>query len=224
MGLGAAFRVLTRVVAEILLTLGLLVIAFVVYLLVWSDVQSAHAQSQLRATFRAQVEDAHHVQTTSGASTTVVSPPAEGEALAILRIPRLGDDWSWVMVEGVADSDIAKGPGHFPGTAMPGETGNFAVAGHRATHGEPFAHLDELRKGDQVVVTTTTDTFTYVVDRSEIVSPELLSVLDAVPGHPDARPKRALLTLVTCNPRWGSTERLIVSGHLVRREILSEER
>jgi sortase A len=224
MALGAVFRATTRVAAEIFLTAGLLVVAFVVYLLVWSDVQSAHAQSRLRATFEAQVEEAHRVQATSpGGTTTVVATPSEGAALGILRIPRLGVDWSWVMVEGVADGDIAKGPGHFPGTAMPGEVGNFAVAGHRATHGEPFARLDELQRGDEVVVTTTTDTFLYVVDRSQIVSPDLVSVLEPVPGRPDAAPKRALLTLVTCHPRWGSSERLIVSGHLERREIQAEE-
>nr|WP_232523026.1 class E sortase [Nocardioides sp. MAH-18] len=224
MGLGAVIRVATRVVAEIFLTLGLLVVAFVVYLLIWSDVQSAHAQSRLRATFEAQVEQAHRVHAVGPGVTTVVAPaPDTGSAVGVMTIPRLGDDWSWVMVEGVADADLAKGPGHFPGTAMPGQPGNFAVAGHRATHGEPFAHLDGLRRGDEVVVETTTDTYTYVVDRSEIVSPDLVSVLDPVPGQPDARPKRALLTLVTCNPRWGSSERLIVTGHLRGRAILAEE-
>jgi sortase A len=92
--------------------------------------------------------------------------------------------------------------------------GNFAVAAHRATHGEPFAHLDEMRKGDTVEVETVTGSYTYVIDRSAIVDPTSTGVIDPVPGRSDTTPRRALITLVTCNPRWGSTERMIVSGHL----------
>lgn len=125
------------------------------------------------------------------------------------------------MVEGVADEDIALGPGHFPGTAMPGQVGNFAVAGHRATHGEPFAHLDEVRAGDEVIVRTVTDTYTYVVDDSVIVAPSEVEVIEPVPGKPGATPREALLTLVTCNPRWGSSERMVVTGHLVSHTLSS---
>ena len=88
------------------------------------------------------------------------------------------------------------------------------MAGHRATNGEPFAYLDKVRKGDLVVAETRTEWFTYVIDRTKIVSPTSTWVLDPVPGKPTAKPVQALLTLTTCNPRWASYQRLIVFGHL----------
>ncbi len=139
-----------RVGAELLVTLGLVVVAFAVYLLFWSDVQNAAAQDDLRSTFDAQVAQASRVKG-SDQAVQQVAAPATGAALGVLTIPRLGSDWSRVMVEGVESEELALGPGHFPGTAMPGQVGNFAVAGHRATNGEPFAHLDTLEPGDKVV-------------------------------------------------------------------------
>jgi len=217
-------RLVVRTSAELLVTLGLVVVAFAVYVVFWSDVQNAAAQSKLRDTFQAQVEQAARTQVSAAkggaaAPAPIASDLPSGSTLGVIRIPRLGDDWSWVMVEGVSDDDIAKGPGHFPGTAMPGQVGNFAVAGHRATHGEPFAHLDEVRKGDEVSIETVNGTYTYVVDGSKIVDPTAVGVIDAVPGKPGAKPKKALITLVTCNPRWGSTERMIISGHLTSTQI-----
>lgn len=209
-----------RLLAELLVTLGLVVVAFAVYVVLWSDVRNAAAQADLRDTFEAQVRQASRVSVAGG--TTPAAPtaaPVAGSALGVLEIPRLGDDWSWVMVEGVGDDDIARGPGHFPGTALPGQLGNFAVAGHRATHGEPFAHLDEVRPGDEVVVRTVSDTFTYVVDSNEIVTPSALEVIAPVPGRPGATPREAMLTLVTCHPRWGSSERMIVTARLVNRTL-----
>jgi sortase A len=137
-----------------------------------------------------------------------------GEGFAFLRIPRLGRDYSVPVVQGVGLDDLARGVGHYPRSAGPGEVGNFAVAGHRATNGEPFAYLDRLRKGDVVVAETRSRWFTYVVDRTRIVLPTDTWVIDPVPGRPRAEPTERLLTLTTCNPRWASTQRLIVFGHL----------
>ena len=86
-----------------------------------------------------------------------------------------------MVVEGVGDDDLARGPGHFPGTALPGEVGNFAVAGHRATHGEPFAHLDKLEEGDPVVVETVDGWLVYDVTWVRILSSQ---------RHRGARPRR----------------------------------
>jgi len=215
-----AVRGFVRTSAELLVTLGLVVVAFAVYLLFWSDVQNAAAQDDLRATFDSQVAQASRVTgADNGRPVQPVAAPATGAALGVLTIPRLGSDWSRVMVEGVDDEELALGPGHFPGTALPGQVGNFAVAGHRATNGEPFAHLDTLEPGDQVIVETVDQTFTYVVDGTEIVAPTSTAVIAPVPGRPGVTPTRAKLTLVTCHPRWGSTERMIVSGHLVRTAV-----
>jgi len=226
--MNAILRVLVRTGAELLVTLGAVVVAFAAYLMVWSDLQNAAAQSKLRETFEAQVVQASRTTTPAAApparrtrdrgdrvATTPLVPPSTGGGVGVLSIPRLGEGWSRVMVEGVEPAQLALGPGHVPGTAMPGQVGNFAVAGHRATNGEPFALLDTLVPGDEVVVQTVAATFTYVVDGTELVAPTATEVLEPVPGRPGATPHRAVLTLVTCHPRWGSSQRMIVSGHLV---------
>ncbi|MGH1564969.1 class E sortase [Mumia sp. DW29H23] len=216
-----AVRTLARTSAELLVTGGVVVLLFAIYLVVWSDVQTAAAQVDLRDDFEQQIEAAAAPAAQAAVQAKPVAPPT-GSGMAVMRIPRLGDDWSWVVVEGVSDEQIARGPGHFPDTALPGQVGNFAVAGHRATHGEPFAHLDRMRAGDTIVVEAVGDTYTYVVDRTEIVAPTSVDVLLPVPGKPEAKGRKARITLVTCNPRWGSSERLIVHGHLVETRSGSE--
>lgn len=140
-----------------------------------------------------------------------------GQTIAVLRIPAFGPDFEVPVIEGVNSEDLSSGVGHYPTTALPGEVGNFAVAGHRATHGEPFAYLDKVGRGDVVIVETSTDWFVYRMDRVRIVAPTDVWVIGPVPGKPDAQPTEALITLTTCNPRWASTERLIVFGHLESR-------
>lgn len=148
--------------------------------------------------------------------------PASSQAFALLRIPRLGRDWLSPVVEGVArgpfdlaPEELGRGVVHYPKTALPGGRGNFAVAGHRATHGEPFRDLDQVRTGDEISVETRARTYTYRVTGTAIVSPTSTDVLSPVPGRPGAKPDAARLTLTTCHPRWASTWRLIVSAELV---------
>jgi sortase A len=92
--------------------------------------------------------------------------------------------------------------------------GNFAVAGHRATKGEPFRKLDRMRRGDAIVVETRTTWLTYVVDDTRIVTPQDTWVVNPVPGKRNVKPTKRLLTLTTCHPRWASTHRMIVFAHL----------
>jgi sortase A len=149
-------------------------------------------------------------------------PPAQptaGEPVALLRIPAIGPDHEVAVLQGVDDDVIDRGlAGHFPGTALPGQAGNFAVAGHRITHGEPFRHLDRLRPGDPVVVETADTTYTYVIlndPRRTVVGPDDTWVTDPVPGaRPGTRPEQALLTLATCASVWNSQQRMIVFAHL----------
>jgi sortase A len=117
-----------------------------------------------------------------------------------------------VVVEGVGREDLRKGPGHVPSTVMPGEPGTFAVSGHRTTYGAPFYRLDELRKGDRVLVVTKGWLFAYTVRRTQVVLPTDTWVLDDVPG-PGGTPK-ATITLTTCHPRYSARQRLIVLGDL----------
>jgi len=113
----------------------------------------------------------------------------------------------------MAQLDVS--PGHVPGTQWPGQVGNFAVAGHRVTAGNPFWSLPSLRSGDLVYIQTKLDNFTYRVTGDKQVLPTDVGVLDPVPGHPGRRPVQRLITLITCNPAWTGTHRVIVTGVLV---------
>ncbi len=131
-----------------------------------------------------------------------------------MRIPALGESWSWIVVVGVDLDSLTRGPGHYPDSPAPGEIGNFAVAGHRATYGEPFAYLDALEAGDEIFVERGGREYRYLVTESFITVPSDTGVLLPAPGQPGVEAEGAIITLTTCHPRWGSTEQLIVHGEL----------
>jgi sortase A len=122
--------------------------------------------------------------------------------------------WRFAIVQGTGLDQLALGPGHVPGTALPGRLGNFAVAAHRVTAGNPFYHLPDLRPGNTILIDTSVITYVYQVTRTERVLPDDTAVLDPVPGHPRHRPDQAAITLITCDPPWTGTHRIIVSGTL----------
>lgn len=210
MSAAGALRATARGLGELCITVGLVALLFVAYQLAWTNVLAQQAQGRVTDEIREQWDR-------PAGSTRPAENLADvdfGDGFAFLRIPRLGRNYSVPVLEGVQLDDLARGVGHYPKTAAPGEVGNFGVAGHRATNGEPFAQLDRMRKGDVVVAETQDTWFTYVVDRTRIVTPSDVWVIDPVPGRPRAEPTEALLTLTTCNPRWSSTQRLIVFAHL----------
>jgi sortase A len=202
---------------ELLITGGLVLLLFCAYQLLWTNVQADRAQQRVGNTLREQWRD----QPRPEAPVRLTSSDF-GKGFAFLHVPRLGRKYTVPVVEGVTLPDLSRGVGHYPSTALPGAVGNFAVAGHRATNGEPFAALDRMKAGDAVVVETRDTWFTYVVDRTRIVAPTAVWVLDPVPGKPKATPTEPLITLTTCDPRWGSTHRLIVFGHLTGEQDATE--
>ncbi len=111
---------------------------------------------------------------------------------------------------------LAEGIGHYPGTQQPGAVGNTAYAGHRAGHGNPLIDIDTIRPGDAIVVETADAYVVYRAERSEIVPPTDVRVLDPVPEQPGAVPTQAVLTLTSCEPKYGSTNRYIVFARLDR--------
>lgn len=148
------------------------------------------------------------------------SRPRWDQAYAILRIPRLGV--SAPVAQGVSKGGVLdKGyVGHYPQTAQPGRAGNFALAGHRNTHGEPFRYINRLRAGDEVEVETREAVFTYVVDKALAqTSARDSGVIAKVPrsnvrtevGYSEAG---YYLTLTTCTPEYTSKYRLVVWGKL----------
>ncbi len=136
-------------------------------------------------------------------TASAISQPLVGAAVGQLWIPRIGI--SDTIVQGVGDAQLEQGPGHYPGTALPGEVGNVAIAGHRTTYAHPFYNLDALASGDDIYVLTTQGYFRYTVTGSQIVSPDDTAVLDPTPG-------KATLTLTTCNPRYSAAQRLVVTA------------
>ncbi len=205
-----------RGLGELLITAGLVVLLFLVYQLWITDMFAARTQDRLHH----QLDQAwgHPPPRQPGverARPAPALPPVDlGDGLAILRVPRFGLDYSPVIVQGVSAANLRRGPGHIPGTALPGQLGNFVVSGHRTTYGKPFSRLDELKVGDPLVVEVRDRYYTYRVTGSEVVTPNRLDVTYPVPGRPDVVPTRDLITLTTCHPRFSASHRLIVYGEL----------
>ncbi|MEU4290808.1 class E sortase [Kribbella sp. NPDC026596] len=146
------------------------------------------------------------------------TPPSAGTPKALLRIPKFGADWDKPVLEGVGNDDLTRGLGHYPQTQLPGQPGNFALAGHRVTHGSPFRNLLDLRKGDQIIVETADAIYTYELDaaaRNLTVKPTDNWVLEPVPGKPHTTPTTSIITLTTCQDLFHSPDRSVAFGHLV---------
>ena len=129
------------------------------------------------------------------------SRAAQGARLGTLSIPKIGLRTSWY--EGTRSRTLAKGPGHYEETKMPGQGGTVAIAGHRVSHTRPFFRLNRIRKGDVITIRTRRGRFSYRVFAMKIVSPEALWVLMKVRGH-----ERLMLT--ACHPPRSAAKRLVV--------------
>ncbi|ARZ69093.1 sortase [Streptomyces albireticuli] len=139
----------------------------------------------------------------------------DGRAFAVMYIPRFGSGWAKPVLQGTGTEVLKKGLGHYDRTAPLGAVGNFAVAGHRRTYGDPFKDVPELRPGDAVVLTDGTTWYTYRVDRAPYrTRPEDIGVIDPVPAASGFRGPGRYLTLTTCEPEWGHSHRLIVWARL----------
>ncbi|MER5580772.1 class E sortase [Streptomyces asoensis] len=212
-------RVVVRTFSELCVTVGAVIVLFVVYVLFWTGVQADRVMGD-------QIDELHDrwdrqsVSHGTGAAPgeNASAPPApyrSGRPFAVMYIPRLGSTWNKPVLEGTATGTLKKGLGHYAGTARLGQSGNFSVAGHRRTYGDPFKDFPELRRGDAVVLTDGTTWFTYRIDKGPYKTvPSDVEVIDAVPRKSGyTRPGR-YLTLTTCDPEWGHSHRLIVWAHL----------
>ena len=212
-------------IGRTLITLGLLMFAFVGYQLWGTGIQTARAQNSLESDWNRLMEatttspattstlpattttvaggvapattDSTAPTTSTTSTLPVAAPPptGNGDVVARLMIPKI--DLDWFVVQGVTKHDLAKGPGHFRETPMPGQLGNAAIAGHRTTHGAPFGDLDELEPGDQITVETLSGTFVYEVTNTLIVNPDEYGLV-----IPTTDPTVATLTLATCHPEY----------------------
>lgn len=145
----------------------------------------------------------------SGRSSPPVIDMSKQKVLGIIQIPKI--KVKDPMVEGVKKSNLSAGIGHIPGTPLPGEPGNCAMAGHRNyTWKKFFRRLDELAAGDEITILTQNETLKYTVTGKLVVEPDDVSVLE---GTND----RSVITLITCTPMYLHTHRLIVTAELVER-------
>jgi sortase A len=157
--------------------------------------------------------------TTTATTTTIVAPTTElqtlpapdavptdenavepRQELGSIEIPAIGVDKT--MFEGVTLTTLNRGPGHWPGTALPGQIGNVVVGGHRVSHDKPFRNLDKLVPGDQVIFTTTEGRFVYDVVSTEIVTPDAIRIIDQTPEK--------TATLFACNPPGSTKQRIVI--------------
>lgn len=202
-------RTVIRGMGELCITAGLIVMLFVTYEL-WGTGRYTQGQQD-----RLQDEMMHSWRAAPSAGGKVTTEKVKlGKGLAVIRVPRFGDDYRFVVVEGVTRADLRKGPGHYPGTALPGQVGNFVVSGHRTTYSAPFNRLGELDRGDRILIDTRDRQYVYTVTDRRIVKPSAVEVTAPVPFHPKRRPTERLITLTTCHPKYSAAERMIIFGEL----------
>jgi sortase A len=209
-----------------LVAVGLALVAYLTWQLVGTNVVSERRQDALVD----QLQDRWRTSGSDGAGdgrppadATSVAAEASSGATALIRIPRFGDDYVMPVLAGVEDEALSSGYGHFDGSAGPGAVGNYALAAHRVTHGEPLRDMPELRAGDEVLIETRTTVYTYELDTDGddlVVDLHETWVVAPRPVNPDPagiQPsgEKRLLTLVTCAELFHTEDRLVAFGHLV---------
>jgi sortase A len=209
------------VVGELLITAGVLLLAFLAWQLWWTDVVANDAQAEV---VREQGWDRPLAALADGPAVVTPryeEPPAPEEpgylsTFASMRVPRWEGEPTRTITQGTDRPNVLNplGVGHYEGTAMPGEVGNFALAAHRTTYGKPFNRIEELQEGDPVVVWTQDTWYVYRVTSSQVVLPDAVEVIAPVPDQPDAEPTERMITLTTCHPMFSARERYIVHGVL----------
>ena len=201
------------VLGELLLTAGALLLLFLVWQLWWTDVLADREHSDIIAGLEHEW---------SALDDEEIAPRQEGEP----PVPdTIGDTMVWgtmhvpdfdrdrfPLAEGVSLEEVlnVKGVGHYPETALPGQVGNFSVAGHRNTYGRAFEEIASLEGGDAIVVETSEAFYVYEVTESLIVMPQDVEVIAPAPGQPGVEPTGQMLTLTACHPMYSARERYIV--------------
>ena len=139
--------------------------------------------------------------------------PGNAERFANLIIPRFGADYTRPIAEGIGVDDVlAFGIGHYPDTAMPGDVGNFAVAGHRTGWGAPLADIVNLQVGDSIYIETEAGWYRYIFRSMEYVMPTGVEVLEPVPTIIGQDPTDRIITITSCNPPLTAAERIAAYG------------
>lgn len=211
------------VFGELFLTCGIILLLFAFYESYWTNIESGRLQAEADEKLQEEWSNPRENRT-----------PELGEAFAKMYIPAFGADYQFAIIEGTNDDDLLRGPGRYTDTQMPGEHGNFSVAGHRVGKGAPFNDLGLLETCDAIIVETQTEYITYrvlpiegpadcftpeqlqgayagIAGRS-ITTPDNVGVIAPVPGTDLALADatESLLTLTTCHPQFSNAERMII--------------
>ena len=214
------------VIGELLLTAGVLVLLFLGWQLWWNDAIMAGQQSTAAADLssrwleegRAARGDAEPLATADYGDPVVdTADHANGEAFAVMYVPRFGADSQRNIAQGTGLDVLNStelGVGHYPDTQMPGEVGNFAIASHRSAYGGGMHEIEQLQLGDAIYIQTRDGWYTYRFRDLEYVTPETVEVLAPVPHHPDLQAADRIVTLTSCNPLYSTAERIIAYGVL----------
>jgi sortase A len=220
-----------------MIRVGVVILLLVVYQLWGTGIHTSEAQSRLRKQFAQEQAALGDSQGSTGSTSTTADPvgtattlplkvkkdlsvpvPKPGDPIGIIDIPRISSNF--VFVEGVDLQYLSEGPGHYPGTPLPGQEGNAAIAGHRTTYKAPFNRIDELRPGDLIFITTLQGHFTYKV----MAEPNPDDPTGPKVGHVIVQPTdvqvvnyqgRNELTLTACHPKYYATNRIVVHALLV---------
>ena len=197
---------LLRLIANGLIAVGIIGAAAIAYQVWGTNVTSAVLAQQERTALQIEFSKPNNLV------PSLVEPDAS-KSFALVTIPKLKVK-DFPLVQGIEERDLAKGFGHYPGTAMPGGLGNFAIAGHRAGNGEPFAEFEKLVAGDKIFVKTADATYVYALEYDTKVKPSGTWVIDKNPKDMPIDNTRKLITLTTCDPKWNSTHRWVWWGSL----------
>ncbi len=196
-----------RFVASVLMVSGVLMLADAGATLLWQEPISAYtAQRQQN-----NLEEAFAATPAKQPAPKQGRPPRQkpipGSAVAQIRFPSLNR--RYYVIEGTGTTDLRKGPGHYPDTALPGQNKTVAIAGHRTTYGAPFRTIDKLRRGDQIQMRMRYGSYVYRVQKTRIVDPSETSVTDNV-GYDR-------LVLTACHPLYSAAQRIVVFARLVKK-------
>ena len=196
--------------AELLITAAVICALYIVWQMWWTGVEAERAQNET-------TQSVDWSDPSNNGGTVTIAKAQEGDApvqpkdakygdlIAQIYIPRFGSQWHRNIVEGTTLEQLNRhGLGHYDTTQMPGQVGNFAVAGHRNGYGQPLGDVDKLQEGDPIIVRTKDYWYVYHYTSYKIVLPTQTEVVAANPENPGAAPTKRMLTMTTCEPKYST--------------------
>ncbi|MDO5025236.1 MAG: class E sortase [Trueperella sp.] len=213
------------VIGEILITIGILIGLFIVWQLWWTGIEANQTRAVAVAEFGTAPETEKVATPQEGPPPEWTGPTETPEVMGLIKIPRFGADYVFPIRAGTQNIGVLNtgSYGWYQMSQKPGELGNFALAAHRMTYGDPLIDVEELQNGDQIVIETEEAFLVYKITDHKIVMPEdgwviLPDPFEAEKAHLQGKAyeqgeiNTRYITLTTCHPKYGSSHRWIVHG------------